>query len=79
VLYGIGPPALWAVNPFPAGLCLAIVGSRNPTAQGADNARQFARALHAAGLTIVSGLALGVDAAAHDGQTQTGWKRIDGP
>jgi DNA processing protein len=67
VLYGIGPPALWAANPFPPDCCLAIVGSRNPTAQGADNARQFARALHAAGLTIVSGLALGVDAAAHEG------------
>ena len=67
VLYGIGPAALWATNPFPSRRCLAMVGSRNPTAQGADNARQFARALHAAGLTIVSGLALGVDAAAHEG------------
>ncbi len=46
---------------------IAIVGSRNPTPQGAANARQFARALSAAGLTVVSGLALGVDGAAHEG------------
>jgi len=46
---------------------LAVVGSRNATAQGASNAQQFARSFSAAGLTIVSGLAQGIDAAAHLG------------
>ena len=46
---------------------LAVVGSRNATAQGASNAEQFSRAFSAAGLTIVSGLAQGIDAAAHRG------------
>jgi len=46
---------------------LAIVGSRNPTPQGEVNARQFARCFGESGLCIVSGLALGIDGAAHDG------------
>jgi DNA processing protein len=67
MLYVVGAPALVQGHPFGESQCLAVVGSRNPTAQGADNAFQFAKALRAAGLTIVSGLALGVDAAAHEG------------
>ena len=57
-------------TPFPDGSCLAVVGSRNPSAQGTQNAYQFAQALRGAGLTIVSGLALGIDAAAHEGALQ---------
>ena len=53
------------------GPAVAVVGSRNPTPQGAANAREFARALGLAGLTVVSGLALGVDAAAHEGALQS--------
>lgn len=46
---------------------LAVVGSRSPTPQGRDNAESLSRALSQAGLTIVSGLALGIDGAAHRG------------
>jgi DNA processing protein len=47
--------------------CLAVVGTRNPTPQGAANARLFAKSLVQSGLTVVSGLALGIDGAAHEG------------
>lgn len=47
--------------------CVAIVGARNATPVGRRDARDMSRALSAAGLTIVSGLALGIDAASHEG------------
>lgn len=69
LLYGMGTPAAWGADGLANRMpnSLAVVGSRNPTPQGAVNARQFSQALAQAGLTIVSGLALGVDGAAHEG------------
>lgn len=55
---------------------LAIVGSRNPTPQGESNARQFAKAFGGAGICVVSGLALGIDGAAHDGAMLGGGETI---
>lgn len=52
--------------------CLAMVGSRNPTPQGEVNARQFAQTFGAAGWCVVSGMALGVDGAVHDGALMGG-------
>lgn len=69
LLYGMGAAEIWQRGGLVDGMfrCIAVVGSRNPTPQGAANARQFSQALAQAGLTIVSGLALGVDGAAHEG------------
>ena len=64
------PLALW-VNGANLSLLtdaqLAIVGSRNPTSGGRDNAHAFARYLAERGLTITSGLAIGIDGAGHRG------------
>ncbi|HEY5972886.1 MAG TPA: DNA-processing protein DprA [Pseudoxanthomonas sp.] len=53
------PSLLWHAG-------VAVVGSRSPTSGGRDNAYAFARALAASGTAVISGLAAGVDAAAHE-------------
>jgi DNA processing protein len=63
------PPALW-VEGDPAVLGepqLAMVGSRNPTATGRDDAHAFARHFARLGLVVTSGLAIGIDTASHEG------------
>lgn len=69
LLYAMGSALAW--QPHGLALCartsIAVVGSRNPTPQGTVHAKQFSKAMAQAGLTVVSGLALGVDGAAHEG------------
>ncbi len=65
-LHLLSPPAQQAPR------AMAVVGSRNPTPQGRLNAHDFAVHLAQAGLTVVSGLALGVDTAAHQGALKGG-------
>jgi DNA processing protein len=66
VIYLIGNPLLLHQPQ------LAVIGSRNPTPSGQENAREFARTLASAGLCITSGLAVGVDGAAHEGALASG-------
>ena len=73
------PPPMLFVRGDPACLSLpqiAIVGSRNPTAGGRENAERFARYLAECGFAIASGLALGIDAAAHQGALNANGKTI---
>lgn len=73
------PPVVLYVQGDPAVLArpqLAIVGSRNPTPTGRENAAAFAKTLAGAGLTITSGLALGIDGAAHRGALAGGGATI---
>lgn len=70
VLYVDGDPAIVA-RPQ-----LAIVGSRNPSAAGHDSSHDFAGALARSGLAVTSGLAIGIDAAAHQGALEAGGRTI---
>ena len=72
-------PAVLQVRGSPACLLepqLAMVGSRNPTAGGRATAREFAASFARLGLTITSGLALGIDAACHEGALSAGGNTI---
>jgi len=64
MLYVVGAPAFDLTQ---LDRSIAMVGSRNPTPQGEGNARAFARAFSEQGITVISGLALGIDGAAHQG------------
>lgn len=67
VLFGLGNRA--ALSPPKA---VAIIGTRRPTRAGLQQAEQMGREVAAAGVTVVSGLARGIDGAAHRGALQTG-------
>lgn len=61
------PPALYVDGEIPSGPIVSLVGSRRASATGAEDAREIGRALGERGVRVGSGLALGVDAAAHEG------------
>jgi DNA processing protein len=74
-----GPPKLLFVRGDLDALslpCIAIVGSRNPTRAGERNAYEFARHLASIGFGIASGLAQGIDTAAHQGALDAGGRTI---
>ena len=73
------PPALWvrgALDPGEGAHAVAIVGARAATSLGQSFARVLAADLAAAGLTIVSGLARGIDTAAHVGALEAGGRTV---
>ena len=74
-----GPPLVLYVNGDVDALhlpALAIIGSRNPTQGGIRNAHGFAKHLAGRGFAVVSGLAQGIDAAAHQGALDAGGKTV---
>jgi DNA processing protein len=71
------PPGFWQLGSTdPATPCVAVVGSRRATFQGVDIARSIGGELGAAGIQVVSGMALGIDAAAHTGALDAGGSTV---
>jgi DNA processing protein len=74
------PPCVLYVKgdlvPSDIGATVAIVGTRRPTSYGQRNAKEFARNLGAAGATIISGMAFGVDSLAHWGAIEAGGQTV---
>lgn len=66
------PPALYVDGEVPETASVAVVGSRRASATGLETARALGLALSERGVCVVSGLALGVDAAAHEGALEAG-------
>ena len=68
------PPALWGIGPLKAlhSRAIALVGARNASAAGQKMAAMLAHDLGAAGFLVVSGLARGIDARAHEASLKTG-------
>jgi DNA processing protein len=66
------PPALFADGKIPEATAVALVGTRKASMTGIEAARALGRALGERGVCVVSGLALGVDAAAHEGAVEAG-------
>jgi len=66
------PPALFVNGAIPETVSVALVGSRKASATGIETARALGLALSERGVCVVSGLALGVDAAAHEGAVAAG-------
>jgi DNA processing protein len=64
------PPALFVNGAIPDTVSVALVGSRKASATGIETARALGLALSERGVCVVSGLALGVDAAAHEGAVE---------
>ena len=73
-LFGRGAPALLA--DLDLGDTVTVVGSRRPSRYGLEMARTLARELASAGLAVVSGMALGIDSAVHEGALEAGGRTV---